>query len=91
MNEYLHARVEGLVQGVGFRYFVQREARDLGLTGYVKNLPDGSVEVEAEGPRVTMEKLCALLEKGPMSSRVRHVQTCLGEAQGRFSEFEVRF
>ena len=57
-NEHarLVARVEGLVQGVGFRWFAQRVAGELGLAGSATNLPDGSVEVVAEGPRATCER-----------------------------------
>jgi acylphosphatase len=91
MDEYLQARVEGVVQGVGFRYYVLHKANALGLAGFVRNLPDGSVEVEAEGPKATLDKLCALLEEGPMSARVRNVQKSWGETQGKFSEFEVRY
>jgi acylphosphatase len=91
MDEYLEARVEGLVQGVGFRYFVVREARGLGLGGYVKNLPDNAVEVKAEGPRSALDELCSRLEQGPVSARVQGVKKSWGEAKGRFSGFEVRY
>jgi acylphosphatase len=55
------ARVEGGVQGVGFRWFVQRVAGELGLAGSATNLPDGSVEVVAEGPRATCDDLVETL------------------------------
>ena len=63
--------VAGRVQGVGFRYFVARTARGLGLSGYVRNLPDGTVEVAASGDRAALESLAALLEKGPTGGRCR--------------------
>jgi len=67
-------RVRGLVQGVGFRYFVQRAAAELGLTGYVKNLDDGAVEVYAVGAEAPLKELEQELWKGPAYSRVRQVE-----------------
>jgi len=61
----LHVRVTGIVQGVGFRWFVRERARRLGLTGWVRNLRDGSVEVAAAGPDGQLELLRAELNRGP--------------------------
>ncbi|MBI4277920.1 MAG: acylphosphatase [Armatimonadetes bacterium] len=69
----LRALVSGVVQGVGFRWFVQRHARALGLSGYVRNLSDGRVEVVAEGGRAELEALVAHLRQGPPAARVRAV------------------
>jgi len=66
--------VSGHVQGVGFRRFVQRKARDLGLVGYAANLPDGRVEVVAEGDEVAMGHLEKWLNRGPSLARVTQVQ-----------------
>ena len=66
--------VSGHVQGVGFRRFVQRKARDLGLAGYAANLPDGRVEVVAEGDEVAMGHLEKWLNRGPSLARVAQVQ-----------------
>ena len=66
--------VSGHVQGVGFRRFVQRKARDLGLAGYAANLPDGRVEVVAEGDEVAMGHLEKWLNRGPSLARVKQVQ-----------------
>lgn len=66
--------VEGRVQGVGFRMFVEGVAVELGLKGYVCNRRDGSVEVCAEGAKEILERLCAELEKGPVASRVTRVE-----------------
>ncbi len=63
-------QVEGYVQGVGFRYWTQREATALKLTGYVKNLHDGGVEVYAIGPDSKLDVFRDLLEQGPTGSRV---------------------
>ena len=67
-------RVEGVVQGVGFRQFTQRKAQGLGLRGYVKNLPDGAVECLAEGSKEQLEKLRKALKQGPAFSRVDAVK-----------------
>ena len=65
--------VEGRVQGVGFRFFVEDEANRLGLRGYVRNLYDGRVEVYALGEEVSLERLRRRLEQGPPGSRVERV------------------
>jgi acylphosphatase len=66
--------VSGMVQGVGFRWFVARHARALGLTGYARNLPDGRVEVVVSGPSEALPDLERLLRTGPASAQVTHVQ-----------------
>ncbi|MBX9927499.1 MAG: acylphosphatase [Gemmatimonadaceae bacterium] len=65
--------VHGVVQGVGFRYFVRREATALGLSGWVRNLPDGSVEVLADGSDGALVALASRLQQGPPASQVREV------------------
>jgi acylphosphatase len=67
------ARVEGRVQGVGFRFFVRDRARALGLSGNVRNLPGGSVHVEAEGSRESLGTLIQELHQGPPAARVERV------------------
>ena len=66
--------VRGRVQGVGFRYFVQRVAAELSVRGYVKNLDDGTVEVYAVGPADKLSQLAGRLWKGPRFSEVRGVE-----------------
>lgn len=86
----LYAQVYGRVQGVGFRWFVQEHATRLGLTGYVRNLPDGSVEVVAEGERSALEEFLAfVLQVGPPGARVVEVSVHWGEATGEFLEFSI--
>jgi acylphosphatase len=63
-----------MVQGVGFRWFVARHARTLGLTGYARNLPNGSVEVVADGPEDALPALEELLRRGPASAQVDRVE-----------------
>jgi acylphosphatase len=64
----------GLVQGVGYRWFVWREAERLGLRGVVRNLPDGSVEVLAEGVTEALDRLERALSQGPSVARVDRVE-----------------
>ena len=80
-----------MVQGVGFRFSTVRQARRLGLSGYVRNLPDGSVEVVAEGEEQMLERLASWLSHGPPGSYVRHVQRRLGPDQGFYRDFNVEF
>jgi len=73
MEERLEITVSGRVQGVGFRWFVQRRGRSLGLAGWVKNLPNGDVELVAEGPRDRLEELLLAVRNGPSLSYVKDV------------------
>jgi acylphosphatase len=66
--------VSGVVQGVGFRWFVARHARSLGLGGYARNLPDGRVEVVVSGPETSLPKLDQLLRTGPAYAQVDTVE-----------------
>jgi acylphosphatase len=66
--------VNGNVQGVGFRYFVQREAARLGLTGWVRNLDDGRVEAHAQGSAAALDEFAGALHRGPRFSDVRGVE-----------------
>ncbi len=86
------AFARGRVQGVGFREFVWSRARALGLTGYVRNGPDGySVEVAAEGTTDALNRLLEHLHRGPFTARVDKVEVEWREGNGRFQSFEVRF
>jgi acylphosphatase len=85
----LHAIVHGRVQGVGYRYFVVDEAQMLRLTGWVRNLGDGSVEALAEGPAPALELLLAALERGPRNARVSEVAATWEEATGEFLAFGI--
>jgi len=78
--------IQGIVQGVGFRYFARREARGLRLAGYVRNLADGSVEAVARGDEKTLAALEAALRRGPGESRVDSVG--VEELPGEFLEEE---
>lgn len=86
----LEATVRGRVQGVGFRYFVVRRALELGLTGWVANLPDGAVRCVAEGPPDALARLDDTLRNGPPGSFVEAVEAVRMPATGRFERFSVR-
>ena len=86
------AIVYGHVQGVYFRDFVSRRAKQLGLTGYVRNLPSGeAVEVNAEGERKQLEKLIGYLKVGPPAASVKEVITNWSEYTGSYSRFSIRY
>jgi len=86
----LDARVTGKVHGVGFRYFVYREAQVLGLVGWVANLSDGSVQCVAEGPRDRLDSLLDRLRDGPPAANVDGVSAAWMPATGSFASFGVR-
>jgi acylphosphatase len=86
----LHALVRGRVQGVGFRASVHHEAGRLGLAGWVRNLSDGAVELEAEGDRPSLERLLGYLKQGPRTARVDSVTSEWLDAAGLPRPFQVR-
>jgi acylphosphatase len=86
----LSARITGRVQGVGFRHFTTTRARKLGVTGWVRNEPDGSVRLEAEGGRESLEQLEEAVHDGPPSARVQSVDAEYSDADGDFEHFTVR-
>jgi len=83
--------IEGRVQGVGYRNFVQRKAAQLGLAGYVMNLKNGSVRVRVEGGRDAIEGLARALTKGPPLARVDNLAVTWRPATGRFTAFVIRY
>ncbi|PNI07709.1 acylphosphatase [Arthrobacter sp. AFG7.2] len=86
----LEARVFGMVQGVGFRYRTMGKAEELGLTGEVKNLDDGSVAVVAEGPRPQVGRLLEWLNSGHTPGQVERVEDSRSPAHGTFQGFSAR-
>ena len=85
------AFASGRVQGVGYRYFVVREAQRLGVAGSARNLPDGRVEILARGPRPTLEQLAAALRKGPSLGRVDRLELKWGVELPATGQFTVEF
>lgn len=84
-----HLWISGIVQGVGFRFFTERVARRLGVSGFACNLPDGRVEVVVEGPRVAVEALMAEVRRGPGGAAVRDV-TVAWEQPAGITGFSIR-
>lgn len=87
----LHAYVKGDVQGVGFRYFTRQTAHEHRLTGWVRNLRDGRVEVLAEGGHEDLDQLLVRLRKGPISAEVNDIDYEFDQALGEFEAFLVRY
>lgn len=86
----LHCRVRGVVQGVFFRRFCADAAGPLGITGFTKNMEDGSVLVVAEGEAEDLKKMLAKLGEGNQYSRVDAVEPVWEDATGEFDRFEIR-
>ena len=87
----LHAVVHGRVQGVSFRYYAVRAAERLGLTGWVANRSDGTVETVAEGGRDELEEFSSFLHQGPPAARVERVAVTWGASTGEYNDFGVAY
>jgi acylphosphatase len=83
--------VEGRVQGVWFRDSTRRQARSLGVFGWVRNRPEGTVEVLAEGPEDSVRGLAAWCRQGPPAAKVSQVHETEEAWTGEFSSFDIRF
>lgn len=87
----LHVIVHGRVQGVFFRAHTREKASSLGLKGFVRNMPDGDVEVVAEGHENKLKELHAWLSGGPEIARVDKIEAEYSKAKNEFESFEVRY
>ncbi|NPA13154.1 MAG: acylphosphatase [Aquificae bacterium] len=87
----LHINFAGTVQGVGFRYFVKNKADQFGVKGYVRNLPDGTVEVVAEGDEETLRKFFEAIEKGPPLAEVTDIRYQFEDKEGGYTDFEILY
>jgi len=85
-----HFLVRGRVQGVGFRWFVEREAHMLQIAGWVRNNPDGAVEILAQGTRDQLAGLHSRLREGPRAARVDDVEVSEAEPTRGLSSFQIR-
>jgi acylphosphatase len=85
----IHIKIEGRVQGVGFRYFTKEQAQRLQLTGWVRNTLDGNVEAYAEGPQNDLNIWLSQLQRGPSLAFVTNIQKEWTTAQGKFKNFQV--
>jgi len=84
-------RVVGRVQGVGFRYFTQRQAGRLGIVGYVRNLSNGDVEIDAAGSIEDMQIFQNLIQKGPTGARVQELMAQILPLQNLSESFDIRY
>ncbi|WP_029520288.1 acylphosphatase [Persephonella sp. IF05-L8] len=87
----LYAVFAGTVQGVGFRYFVRNIAKGMGVKGYVRNLPDGTVEVVAEGDEQTLRNFLKAIEQGPPLAEVTDIRYQFEDKEGGFTDFEILY
>lgn len=81
--------ISGRVQGVGFRFFAERWANQLGIRGYVKNTWEGTVEVYAIGDEIALEEFKRHLAEGPRSARVKRVEECDEDVDERYGRFVI--
>ncbi|MBI3306366.1 MAG: acylphosphatase [Candidatus Omnitrophica bacterium] len=91
MKKSLKVIFSGRVQGVGFRYTAERIARHFEVTGYVKNLADGNVEVFAEGEEIVLQDFLKAVLEGPMKLYIRHTETQWSDFTGQFQTFGIGF
>ncbi|MCM8804944.1 MAG: acylphosphatase [Candidatus Omnitrophica bacterium] len=90
MKRY-HLYIEGIVQGVGFRWYAQRIGRRVEVTGWVKNLPDGRVEIIIEGEEEKLNRFIEELKDGHLGDNIRKIEKFEEEYIGEFKNFEIRF
>lgn len=86
-----HVIIHGLVQGVYFRASTREEAVRLGVAGWVRNLPNGSVEAVFEGEKRRVEEIVGWCHKGPPGARVEKVEVSWDQFNGEFSRFDIRY
>jgi acylphosphatase len=86
-----HVFIRGFVQGVSFRYYTQREAKRLGLHGWVRNLRDGRVEAVFEGKKDQVQQILEWCSRGPPAARVDHVEVSWDIPSGKYHEFGVTY
>ncbi|MHA1506906.1 MAG: acylphosphatase [Candidatus Asgardarchaeia archaeon] len=87
----VHIFISGLVQGVGFRYFVYSRARGLGIKGWVRNLSDGRVEIVGEGDAEAIKDFIKEVSRGPVMAKVSKVEVIEEKFTGEFKDFRVTY
>ncbi len=87
----VHMTVRGDVQGVGFRHFTKTTANRYGVKGWVKNMPDGTVEIWAEGREPALKRLLQQVKQGPSHAHVSQVEVDWREPEGTHASFRVRY
>ena len=91
MLKRVHILISGDVQGIGFRFSTIQVARDLKLTGWVRNNPESTVEIIAEGEEESLENLIAWAKEGPKPAKVANVKIDWQKPTGDFDSFDVRY
>ena len=91
MPSRLRVCVQGTVQGVGYRFGTYARAQSLGLSGWVRNLPDCSVEAEFEGPRQTLAAMLEWCKQGPATACVTRIDETWSEGDPKYTEFKIQF
>jgi len=89
-NKRVHVYVMGIVQGVSFRYYALQEAQRCGVTGWVRNVPDGRVEAVIEGDEAAVDRMLAWCGIGPRSARVDQLEVLPETSTGEFQGFRIR-
>lgn len=87
----LHITISGRVQGVFFRAEAQREAEKLGITGWVRNTDDGSVEILAEGEKAILESFLGWCKKGPERAEIRNIEVKQKDAEEEYGKFIILY
>jgi len=87
--QFVHLVVRGRVQGVGFRYFVARQAESLGVSGEVRNRADGGVEIHAQGDEAVLRDLLEAVRIGPPAARVSNIEEQWSDGSPRYTRFEI--
>lgn len=91
MQQRIHVFYSGRVQGVGFRMTAEEVAHQLGVSGWVKNLRDGRVELVAEAEEAVLRRFLDAVHTGPMKNFIRQVEVSWSEALDAFDDFEIRY
>ena len=91
MLHHVHIRVKGRVQGVGYRNWTYSQAKFLKLTGWVRNVPEGDVEIEAEGAEGSLQSLLTFLKTGPALAKVTAVEAqWTASSKSQYHDFQIR-
>jgi acylphosphatase len=91
MLSRVHAFVSGRVQGVAYRYFAERRAAEIPVTGWVRNLRDGRVEIMAEGEKADLESFLGFLRQGPRMAKIDGLDLLWENYRGEFEDFRIEF
>ncbi|MBN2135588.1 MAG: acylphosphatase [Acidobacteria bacterium] len=83
--------ITGRVQGVSFRFFTLRSSCTLGITGFVRNLNDGRVEILAQGTRTALESFYDSIKKGPPAARVDHIEIVEEQPDSKYTDFQITY